>query len=179
MELLVAVMLGALLGMLGPFDTYRMGTGIRSTYWIFVMAAGLAIGRPTLIVSEWLAAETGLPVLAVRSVAIAIGSLPMTLLVTWLITGFDLARASRFPGMPVIYGQVLLISILTYGVYHFTFRSGAVMSPELQKPAATEAPAGIERAASPFYARLPTGFAPLLANPDATTAERPSDSRSR
>ncbi len=163
MELLVAVMLGALLGLLGPFDTYRMGTGPRMAYWIFMMVAGLAIGRPTLIVGDWLAAETGLPALAVRSIAIAIGSLPMTLLVAWLFTGFDLAHMLHFAGLPVLYGQVLLISVLTYSVYRAMFRTDVVVSPVPQPLVEPAQPAQIDQSASRFEARLPRGFGPLLA----------------
>jgi len=153
---------------LGPFDTYRMGTGPRMVYWIFMMVAGLAIGRPTLIVGDWLAAETGLPALAVRSVAIAIGSLPMTLLVTWLFTGFDLVRALHFGGLPVVYGQVLLISSVTYWVYRVMFPIDVVVSPapqalNPQSPLVPEVPAEFLQTTSRFESRLPAGFGPLLA----------------
>lgn len=156
-------MIGALLGLLGPFDTYRLGIGVRMASWIFMIIAGFAIFRPTLIASDWLGAELGLPGSAAGVVAIVIGSLPMTLLVTWLFTGFDVARALRFAGLPVIYGQVLLISVLTYGVYRFTFRTDVVVSPDPPPLALSDLSAEIERGASPFEARLPAGFGPLLA----------------
>ena len=162
-ELLVAVMIGALLGLLGPFDTYSLGVGPRMAYWIFMIVAGLAIFGPTLIASDWLAAETGLPGWVAGILAIAIGSLPMTLLVAWMITGFDLARALRFASLPVLYGQVLLISILTNGVYRAIFRPGVAMSPHPQTLIEPEPPAIVQITASAFDARLPVGFGPLLA----------------
>ncbi len=162
-ELLVAVMIGALLGLLGPFGTFSMGVGPRMAYWIFMILAGQAIFRPTLIASDWLAADLGLPNWAAGGVAIAIGSLPMTLLVAWLFNGFDLARALRFAGLPMLYGQVLLISVLTYGVYRVIFRTDVVMSPVPQPLVAPKPSTEIERAASAFDARLPAGFGSLLA----------------
>jgi hypothetical protein len=167
-ELLVAVMIGAMLGLLGPFETYRLGIGLRMASWIFMIIAGFAIFRPTLIVSEWLGTEIGWPVWAAGGVAIAIGSLPMTLLVTWLFTGFDLDRALHFAGLPVVYGQVLLISILSYGVYRVMFQTDVVVSPALQSPASLsilepEAPAELQHGTLRFEARLPAGFGPLVA----------------
>ena len=133
-ELLVAVVIGALLGLLGPFDTYSLGLGPRMAYWIFMIVAGKAIFRPTVIASEWLVAELKLPGWAAGAVAIAIGSLPITLLVAWLFMGFDIARALHFSGLPVLYGQVLLISILTYSVYRVMFRNDVLVSPALEAP---------------------------------------------
>jgi LytTr DNA-binding domain len=162
-EILVAVIIGALLGLLGPFETYRFNVGPRLAYWIFMIVAGLAIFRPTLIVSDWLAAETGMPRWAAGGVAIAIGSLPMTFLVAWLFNGFDIARALSSEGLPVFYGQVLLISLLTYA----TFRSvlgdrmtaEPATSPDVAPPSAQ--PRQIQSAR--FEARLPSGFGELLA----------------
>jgi hypothetical protein len=162
-ELLVAVMIGALLGLLGPFDTYSMGVGPRMAYWIFMIIAGLAIFRPTLIASDWLAAELSWPEWVAGGVAIAIGSLPLTLLIAWLFNGFDLARALRFAGLPVLYGQVLLISVLTNGAYRAIFRTAVLVPPVPQPLVAPEPSAAIERTASSFDERLPAGFGPLLA----------------
>ena len=162
-ELLIAVMIGAVLGLLGPFDTYRLGLGPRMASWIFMITAGFAIFRPTLIASKWLGAELGLPGWAAAAVTMAIGSLPMTLLVTWLFNGFDFARALHFGNLPVIYGQVLLVSSLTYGIYHFTFRNDAVMSQAPQPLVAVVPLPEDQRAVPPFAARLPAGFGPLLA----------------
>ena len=47
---------------------------------------------------------------------------PMTLLVAWLFSGFDVSRALQLPDLPVLYGDVLLISLLTNGAYHFVFQ---------------------------------------------------------
>jgi len=161
-------MIGALLGLLGPFDTYRLGIGPRMASWIFMIVAGFAIFRPTLTVSDWLGAELGLPGWVAGGVAIAIGSLPMTLLVTWLFTGFDLTRALHFAGLPVVYGQVLLISILTYSVYRVMFGADALVSPAPLVPTSrsnseTEAPHDLPQIPSRIEARLPAGFGPLLA----------------
>jgi hypothetical protein len=167
-ELLVAVIIGALLGLLGPFETYSLGLGPRMAYWIFMIVAGLAIFGPTVTASEWLAAEVNLPGWAAGAVAIAVGSLPMTLLVAWLFTGFDLARALRSQGLPVLYGQVLLISILTYSVYRTMFRNDVVLSPEPKVLDPQPAPDPLlsvtrQQGEPAFSARLPTGFGPLLA----------------
>ena len=128
-----------------------------------MIVAGFVIFRPTQIASKWLGGELGLPGWAAAGITIAIGSLPMTLLVTWLFTGFDLARALHFADLPMIYGQVLLISSLTYGIYHFAFRSDVGVSQAPQPLVGQEPLPEDQRAISPFSARLPTGFAPLLA----------------
>lgn len=162
-ELLVAVIIGALLGLLGPFDTYRLGIGPRMASWVFMITAGFAIFRPTQIASKWLGSELGLPGWVAAGVTIAIGSLPMTLLVIWLFTGFDLARALHFAELPMIYGQVLLIGSLTYGIYHFIFHNNVVVSQAPQPLHVQTPPLEDQRAPSPFAARLPAGFGPLLA----------------
>jgi hypothetical protein len=162
-ELLVAVIIGALLGLLGPFDTYSMGVGPRLAYWIFIIIAGLAIFRPTLIASDWLGSELGWPGWAAVGMAIVIGSMPLTLLIAWLFNDHDMGRALRFEGLPTLYGQVLLISILANGVYRETFQTGAVVVPLLPQFVEPELPAIIEGSVSAFDARLPAGFGPLLA----------------
>ena len=95
--------------------------------------------------------------------AIAIASLPMTLLVAWLFTGFDLSRALHFNGLLVLYGQVLLISVLTYAVYRTLFRSDGAVLPVAQSLIEPDTLAPVEQALSRFDARLPAGFGPLLA----------------
>lgn len=161
--LLVAVIIGAFLGLLGPFETYRFAVGLRMAYWIFMIIAGLAIFRPTLIASDWLAAETGMPRWAAGGVAITIGSLPMTLLVAWLFNGFNLARAIHSDVLPVFYGQVLLISLLTYSVYRTVLGDPAVaespVAPDVP-PQSFQSPQSQPRS---FEARLPPGFGELLA----------------
>lgn len=162
-ELLVAVTVGSVLGLLGPFETYRLGIGPRLAYWIFMIVAGQAIFRPTLIASDWLAEESGMPRWAATCLAIAIASLPMTLLVAWLFTGFDLSRALHFAGLPVLYAQVLLISVLTYSVYRAMFRDDVAASLVPQPLIEPDHPTQIDGSESRFDARLPASFGPLLA----------------
>jgi LytTr DNA-binding domain len=161
-ELMLAVVIGALLGVLGPFDTYSMGAGPRIAYWIIMIVAGLMIFRPTILVSDWLAAETGLPGWLSRGLAIAIGSLPMTLLVGWLLSGFELSRVLHFGGLPLLYGNVLLISLLTYGIFQLVFGRNAAKPPREEPNGKDTTPAPAETV-SAFSARLPVGFGPLIA----------------
>jgi hypothetical protein len=162
-ELLLAVLIGGLLGLLGPFDTYRMGAGPRMAYWIGMIVAGLAIFRPTVIASDWLAAESRLPGWAARGLAIAIGSLPMTLLVAWLFSGFDVSRALQLPDLPVLYGDVLLISLLTNGVYHLVFQGRNQPLPFGEPDPALQRELTEPVTESAFLARLPGHFGALLA----------------
>lgn len=163
-ELLVAVMIGSVLGLLGPFESYRLAIGPRIAYWIFMIIAGLAIFRPTLVVSDWLAEETGLPRWASIGLAIGLGSLPMTLLVAWLFSGFDVSRAILFDGLPLLYGQVLLISLLTRAVYRAIFGEPAVQAVAAKPmPTPVEPVATLAASPSSFAARLPPGFGPLRA----------------
>jgi LytTr DNA-binding domain len=161
-EVLLAVLIGALMGLLGPFDTYSMPAGPRIAYWIFMIVAGLMIFRPTIIVSDWFAAETGLPHWVARGLAVALGSLPMTLLVAWLLSGFDLSRAMRFNGMSLLYGNVFLISLLTNGIFQAVFRRGVTGQLPAEPQIVPDEP--VQTQSQPlFAARLPIGFGPLIA----------------
>lgn len=174
MEVFVAVLLGLVLGLLGPFGTYRLEAGYRIAYWTLMMIAGHAIGRPTVMVSGWLAAETGLPGWAAIAMAVAVGSLPMTLLVAWVLTGFNPGHAVRLAGSPLLYGQVLLISLLANLVFRTVFapRTPQVDAPlPVPKPPPPIVPANddptVATAASPepsaFAARVPPGFGAPIA----------------
>jgi LytTr DNA-binding domain len=114
------------------------------------------------LVSDWLAAETGLPGWVARGLAIALGSLPMTLLVGWLLSGFDFSRVLYIDRLPLIYGNVLLISLLTYGIFHAVFGRSVAKPPRDESSGSDVIPAQVETP-SAFSARLPIGFGPLIA----------------
>jgi hypothetical protein len=162
-ELFVAVLIGALLGMLGPFGTYRMDAGPRMVFWIFTIVAGLLIFRPTLLASDWLAAEAGMPEWLAQAIALLIGSLPMTLLVSSVFHNFDLSRALRSPGLAMLYGNVLLISVLTNLAFRLVLRQRHVSAPAHAPVEKLVAEETRDEPPSRIAARLPAGFGPLLA----------------
>jgi hypothetical protein len=164
-ELFVAGAVGAALGMIGPFNTYGFGAGPRMAYWISFILLGYAIFRPLIIVSNWLAAQVTLPRWMVRGLALCLASLPMALLVAWVIMGFDIVRALHHPGLFDFYWQVLLIGVLVNWLFDSVFgppHPGPVVTEPAAK--ATESSPLQDIAPAPvFAARLPIGFGPLLA----------------
>ncbi len=162
-ELFLAILIGALLGMMGPFGSYRMDAGPRLAFWIFMIVAGLMIFRPTIVVSDWLAAETGLPGWAARGLAIAIGSLPMAVLVAWSMNGYDLWRALQLPYLPLVYSNVFLISALTNAVYWAVFRERDQTEPLPQTVGELNVSPTRSVNTPAFQSRLSPGFGQLIA----------------
>ena len=76
-ELLAMVMLGLLIGLLGPFGTFDNPPAVRMLSWVVWLLAGYIFFRPTGVVADWLCEATGLPRFAGRlSVMVGLAEVP-------------------------------------------------------------------------------------------------------
>lgn len=155
-EIFLMAGIGLVLGLFGPFGTFAMEAGPRIAYWLVFILAGYAIFRPLIVVGQWLSDTLSIPGIVGVGLALVIASLPMTLLVANLLSGFDVTAALRWPGLPLLYFQVWLIGFLINGLFRLLFDKAATIAvPEQAMPM---------KAAEPlFLSRLPPGFGPLLA----------------
>ena len=162
-ELFVAAAIGTVLGLFGPFGTYGFGLGPRMAYWMSFIIIGYLIFRPLIVVSGWLTEQTGMARWMARGLALALASVPMTLMVSSMMNGFRTAWPTNQDELAVLYAQVLLIGVLVNWLFHSVFGNGEVLD-EVNLPPPPKAPEPVAAKAEPaFLARLPIGFGSLLA----------------
>lgn len=157
-EILVMVALGLLVGLLGPFGTFAAPPAQRMLSWVLWLLAGYALFRPTNLVAGWLCEATGLPHAAGRLLALVVASMPLTLIVTMMVTGLRFADALRWPGFGTMYLYIGVIAVVASIVMTATF------GRRDQKPA-TPAPMAPEPQPTPSRPALPLppGFGPVRA----------------
>ena len=93
-ELFVAAGIGVLIAFLGPLGAYPSAPGKLMFYWISLIIIGYAIFRPLLIISKWLHEVTRIPLWTAQGLAIGLASLPVMLLVSTTLNGFDYSMLS-------------------------------------------------------------------------------------
>ncbi|HEX8191598.1 MAG TPA: LytTR family DNA-binding domain-containing protein [Allosphingosinicella sp.] len=151
-EILLIAAIGLALAALGPFGSYAVPFGTRAAWWIGFILAGYAIFRPLLVVAGWLDERLRIGRFAAQLLVLAIGAVPLSLLIDLFLDRMLAPGTSRFP---LLYGQVLGIGIVV----------GFLMDRLLGTPASTSPPA---EAAAPsplrlrFLARLPPTIGPRL-----------------
>jgi len=109
-ELLAMVMLGLLIGLLGPFGTFDNPPAIRMLSWVIWLVAGYLFFRPTGIVADWLCEATGLPRFAGRLIALIVASVPVTLIVIMMVGRMSFADALRAPAFWTMYLYICVIA---------------------------------------------------------------------
>ena len=165
-ELFVVAAAGLVLGVFGPFGTFAAPTAPRLLYWVGFMLAGYAFFRPLIAVGHWLAEAFALPRWLATGLALALASLPMSLLVATVLSGFDWRRGLLAQDFLIVYLDVLLIGVLVNGLFHLLGRHERVADSPDEPPADR---AAVAETAAPilgetvFARRLPAGFGPLLA----------------
>lgn len=163
-EILVMVALGLLVGLLGPFGTFGAPPAQRMLSWVIWLLAGYALFRPINIAAAWLCEATGLPHLAGKLLALVVASVPLTLLVTMMVTRTGFVDTLRWPGFWTMYLYICVISVLASVVMAATFgRKGdrtaaAVSETKSDEPAASPSPDASSRSLP-----LPPGFGPVCA----------------
>lgn len=160
-ELLVMVALGLLIGLLGPFGTFGAPPAQRMFSWVLWLLAGYTLFRPTNIVAGWLCETTGLPHPAGKLLALAVASVPLTLVVTMMVTGMRFGETLRWPGFWTMYLYICVIAVVASIVMAAVFgRRG--QSPAAPAPLASEPPPPLSQPAVPALP-LPPGFGPVHA----------------
>jgi hypothetical protein len=119
-EIFIVLTIGLLLGLIGPYGTFESMPGVRIAFWVVTCLVGYAIFRPFLIVSSWVSEATGLPQLVGGGLALMIAAAPLTYLIALYFSGFDLAGALLWQGLPGLYLQVWLIGFVINAVFCIT-----------------------------------------------------------
>jgi DNA-binding LytR/AlgR family response regulator len=159
---LVAIPLGLLLGVAGPFGSYpAFPTATRYAFWLGLTAAGVVAA---------LAADAVLPVTRLRAGAIRIGAvalvsaLPMTFVVAWTMSLVQPGRFFTPQQLPALFACVAAVQLLV--VYATTASAPAPWpapddaqssgrAPALPEPVAEAIPAAFPSA---LLSRLPPGI---------------------
>lgn len=155
-ELFLMLAVGLLLGLIGPFGTFDIPVGLRTCVWILLILTGYPIFRGLGTVARWLSAQTAVPWPIALALALAIGAIPMALIVAALFMRMDPLTALRSPQFLLLYGEVWLLGLVIHGAMQMLLNRGG------------EAPA--IPPAIPHAAAMPTS-APLMSPPPLPTAE--------
>jgi len=163
-ELLAMVMLGLLIGLLGPFGTFDNPPAVRMLSWVIWLVAGYLFFRPTGIVADWLCEAAGLPRFAGRLIAIIVASVPVTLIVMMMVGRASFTDALRSPAFWTMYLYICVISAVASIAMAALFGRRA---PEEPPAVAETPPEPAAETASPAEAAptlpLPPGFGPVRA----------------
>ncbi len=165
-ELLAMVLLGLLIGLLGPFGTFDNPPAVRMLSWAIWLVAGYLFFRPTGVVADWLCEATGLPRFAGRLIALVVASVPVTLIVIMMVERMSFADALRSPGFWTMYLYICVISAVASISMAALFRRGAAEDTRVPvaREATVEAPeAGASPPEAPPTLPLPPGFGPVRA----------------
>lgn len=155
-ELFIILVIGLILGLIGPFGTFETPTGARMAFWIGSSLTGYAIFRPFIVVSQWVSAALKVPLVVSGGLALVIGAIPLTFLIGLFFADFDAARVLRWDGLPGLYFQVWIVGFIINAIFAFTLgRRSAQASIEDVSVATPEATPTPEMAPANQQTRLP------------------------
>jgi hypothetical protein len=153
-DLAIITVIGVFLGLIGPFGSYYgAGPEVRVAYWVGNMWVGFVILATTVRLCILVALRTDMPTWFAIALGVAIGALPLTLILS-LFAGFFWPPAHGHFGSDFVqYGQALVMSEpMAFGFYY-------LMQRHAPKPARATPPAlsvSLGRgAAAGFLDRLP------------------------
>jgi hypothetical protein len=149
--------IGLALAALGPFGSYAVPFGERAAHWIGFILAGYAIFRPMMVVAEWLAERLAIARFAAQILVVALGSVPLSLLIDLALDRMVPAEASRFPGL---YLQVFGIGIPVAFLMSRLFGPPGDLPPSPGAAAAPSAAPAPQKAR--FLDRVPASIGPRL-----------------
>lgn len=182
-ELFLMLAVGLLLGLIGPFGTFEIPVALRICIWMLLILSGYPIFRSLGTVARWLSAQTAVPWPVALAIALAIGAIPMALIVAALFMRMDPLTALQSPQFLMLYGEVWLLGLVIHGAMQMLLNrdTDAPSSTALSGPSPAAGPVPAQEAAaqsarSPEPApepepapapenplALPPGFGPLLA----------------
>ncbi len=161
-ELFLTMVAGLVLGLFGPFGTYEMPTVLRIAYWLVFVLAGYAIFRPLIVAGKWLSEAIAIPQILAVGLALVIASIPMTLLVSHLLSGAGPITAGQLDGLLPLYFQVWFIGFLINGMFVLLLEKRQ-MIPVAASGEAAAPPAPKISEPVRFEDRLSAGFGTPLA----------------
>jgi hypothetical protein len=154
-DLAIVTVIGVFLGLIGPFGSYDgAGPELRVAYWVVNMWIGFLVLATTVRLCIFVALRTDMPIWFAIALGVAVGALPLTVLLSLFSGLFWPPAHGRFATNYVQYGQALVMSEpLAFGFYYLMQRKW----PTPHVPAAgpsPSAPVG-PGGATGFLDRLP------------------------
>lgn len=156
-ELFLIAAIGLALAALGPFGSYGVPFGPRALLWIGFILTGYAIFRPMTVVRRWLSEATGIGRLPAQLVAIALGGLPLSFLIRFILGALVADFTAPFYET---YLQVCGIGLAVTFIMDRLVgggRKGSDPAPDAAPPPADPQPPRIR-----FLDRLPPAIGPRL-----------------
>ena len=154
-----------MLGLLGPFGTYLMPVGLRLAYWVGFIIIGYIIFRPVNIVGNWLSELSSIPIWATTLLTTAIASVPITVAITFAMSGMQYDGRAIGNDFAILYAQcfgigagIFLIMRLVFGPQQ-NAKAAPADAPKFHSP---ESLPNLTIEDS-LHERLPKGFGEILA----------------
>jgi hypothetical protein len=161
-ELFLMVLAGIVLALIGPFGSYELPLTQRLVLWPLMLLSGYPVFRGLGVVSRWLSEVTHVPLAIAVALSLAVGALPVTLVVALLWFRVPAGALLQTPGLGPLYLQVLIVGLIVHVAMHLLFRPAASHGAGL--PAAAPVAIPPDAATSPESALpLPPGFGPIHA----------------
>ncbi|MBJ7439052.1 MAG: LytTR family transcriptional regulator DNA-binding domain-containing protein [Sphingopyxis sp.] len=161
-ELFLMVLAGIVLALIGPFGSYELPLTQRLVLWPLMLLSGYPVFRGLGVVSRWLAQVTHIPLAVAVPLALAVGALPVTLLVTLLWFRVPAGALLRTPGLGPLYLQVLIVGLIVHVAMHLLFRPTASHEERFPAPAPHADPPTAATGPDPALP-LPPGFGAIHA----------------
>ncbi len=154
-DLAIVTVIGVFLGLIGPFGSYDgAGPEVRVAYWIVNMWIGFLVLATTVRLSILIALRTDMPIWFAIGLGVAVGALPLTVLLSLFSGLFWPPARGRFGTDYVQYGQALVMAEpLAFGFYYLMQRNWAGPARVAASPAPR--PPTDPGAATGFLDRLP------------------------
>lgn len=146
-EVTLIAAIGLALAALGPFGSYAVPFGARAAMWIGFILIGFAIFRPMLVVSTWLDARLGIGRFPARLLVVALGGVPLSIVIDLALDRLLPPGTSRFP---ILYLQVCGIGL----VVHFLMER-LLAAPAAPPPSAEPEPSAAPLSRPRFLDRVP------------------------
>lgn len=124
-ELFLMVLAGIVLALIGPFGSYELPLTQRLVLWPLMLLSGYPVFRGLGVVSRWLGEVTHVPPVVAVPLALAIGALPVTLIVALLWFRVPAGALLQAPGLGPLYLQVLIVGLIIHVAMHLLFRPAA------------------------------------------------------
>ncbi len=154
-DLAIVTVIGVFLGLIGPFGSYDgAGPEVRVAYWVVNMWIGFVILATTVRLCILIALRTDMPIWFAIAIGVAIGALPLTVLLSLFSGVFWPPAHGRFGTNYVRYSQALVMSEpLAFGFYYLMQRNwtGPAGGEAIRAPSLPRGPGG----ATEFLDRLP------------------------
>lgn len=119
-DLAVMTAIGAFLGVIGPFGSFYGGpVELRIAYWVANMWIGFVFLSAVVRLSVRGATRMDLPIWFAVGLGIAVGSLPLAVVLAYFSAVFWPPDHGRMPALFVLYGQVLAMAEPCAFAYYF------------------------------------------------------------